>query len=196
MFCLGESCGSLKQILEILIQSGIGHEVCLAEPQGGPWRIISLTVNPNLKQAGHGTLFDSSMANHIVGFTFHSVSSVPIPFRFSLSADTYSVYSFCWRHIMRGAPLTMPIMFVPPSLSSSYIFLTPLYSWLEKKATASIERDENYIPHQREHYDLPSQKEARKADYAEVFEETPLWTLSRVLIMQGLYAIFLDVHSN
>lgn len=91
MFCLGEPCGSLDQILEILIQTGLGHEVCLAEPKRGPWRIISLTIYPNMKQAGHGTLFDSSMANHIVGFTFHSVSSVPIFFCPSLSADTYSI---------------------------------------------------------------------------------------------------------
>jgi len=49
-----------------------------------------------------------------------------------------------------------------------------------------MERDENYVPQLRSDYGLPAQENARKADYAEVFEETPIWTLSRVLIMQGL----------
>lgn len=55
-----------------------------------------------------------------------------------------------------------------------------------QKATGWIERDENYIPHYRRDYNLPPREKAKKADYAEVFEETPIWTLARVLIMQGL----------
>ncbi|KZV76590.1 delta-12 fatty acid desaturase protein [Peniophora sp. CONT] len=53
-------------------------------------------------------------------------------------------------------------------------------------STGSIERDENYVPYHRDDFGLPPKKEARRADYAEVFEETPLFTLLRVLIMQGM----------
>ena len=59
-----------------------------------------------------------------------------------------------------------------------------------QKATGSIERDENYVPYHRDDFNLPPRKEAHKADYAEIFEETPLFTLLRVLIMQGLYVTF------
>lgn len=69
--------------------------------------------------------------------------------------------------------------------------LIPYYAWRQThhahhKATGWIERDENYIPHYRRDYNLPPREKAKKADYAEVFEETPIWTLARVLIMQGL----------
>ncbi|KDQ60225.1 hypothetical protein JAAARDRAFT_191632 [Jaapia argillacea MUCL 33604] len=68
--------------------------------------------------------------------------------------------------------------------------LIPYFAWrsthhAHHKAVASIERDENYVPHLREYYNLPEEKKARAADYAEIFEETPIWTLVRVLIMQG-----------
>jgi hypothetical protein len=56
-----------------------------------------------------------------------------------------------------------------------------------QKATASMERDENYVPYTRSEYNLPDEKKATKADYAEIFEETPLWTLTRMFIMQGLW---------
>lgn len=49
-----------------------------------------------------------------------------------------------------------------------------------------MERDENYVPYLRSEYNLPPEKQATKFDYAEVFEETPIWTLARMFIMQGL----------
>ncbi|PBL01022.1 hypothetical protein ARMGADRAFT_1043115 [Armillaria gallica] len=52
-------------------------------------------------------------------------------------------------------------------------------------ATSSMERDENYVPYSRSDYGLPSKDKARQFDYDEVFEETPIYTLSRMLIMQG-----------
>ena len=55
-----------------------------------------------------------------------------------------------------------------------------------QKAVGSMERDENYVPHLRSHYKLPPQERARYADYAEVFEETPIMTLFRMLVMQAL----------
>ncbi|KIY43773.1 hypothetical protein FISHEDRAFT_52616 [Fistulina hepatica ATCC 64428] len=69
--------------------------------------------------------------------------------------------------------------------------LIPYFSWrhthnVHHKTTASMERDENYVPYVRSDYNLPPEKKATRADYAEVFEETPLWTMGRMLIMQGL----------
>ncbi len=49
-----------------------------------------------------------------------------------------------------------------------------------------MERDENYVPYSRSDYGLPSKAKSRQFDYDEVFEETPIYTLSRMLIMQGL----------
>jgi omega-6 fatty acid desaturase (delta-12 desaturase) len=49
-----------------------------------------------------------------------------------------------------------------------------------------MKRDENYVPYTCSEYNLPDAKEATKADYAEVFEETPLFTLTHMFIMQGL----------
>lgn len=49
-----------------------------------------------------------------------------------------------------------------------------------------MERDENYVPYTRSEYNLPDEKKATTADYAAVFEETPLVTLARMLVMQGL----------
>ncbi|KAG5635515.1 hypothetical protein H0H81_010978 [Sphagnurus paluster] len=60
--------------------------------------------------------------------------------------------------------------------------LIPYYAWrsthhAHHKATASIERDENYVPYTRSEYNLPDAKRVTKADYAEIFEETPIYTL-------------------
>ncbi|KAF8656529.1 hypothetical protein AX16_002493 [Volvariella volvacea WC 439] len=68
--------------------------------------------------------------------------------------------------------------------------LIPYFSWrathhAHHKATSSVERDENYVPYLRSEYNLPPQEKATKFDYAEVFEETPLWTLGRMFIMQA-----------
>ncbi|KAK0506111.1 fatty acid desaturase-domain-containing protein [Armillaria luteobubalina] len=68
--------------------------------------------------------------------------------------------------------------------------LIPYYAWrathhAHHKATSSMERDENYVPYLRSDFGLPSKAKARQFDYDEVFEETPIYTLSRMLIMQG-----------
>jgi hypothetical protein len=49
-----------------------------------------------------------------------------------------------------------------------------------------VERDENYVPYLRSDYKLPSESKATKADYAEIFEETPIYTLFWMGIMQWL----------
>lgn len=55
-----------------------------------------------------------------------------------------------------------------------------------QKAVNSIERDENYVPHLRSSYKLPPEERATTADYAEVFEETPLFTAVRMFVMQAM----------
>ncbi len=55
-----------------------------------------------------------------------------------------------------------------------------------QKAVNSIERDENYLPHLRSDYQLPPEERATTADYAEVFEETPLFTAVRMFVMQAM----------
>jgi hypothetical protein len=85
---------------------------------------------------------------------------------------------------MPGAQLTTLTMYVSGHITLLTVSLTvPL---TVQKATASMERDENYVPYTRSEYNLPEEKKATKFDYAEVFEETPLFTLFRMFIMQGL----------
>ncbi|KAJ7091326.1 delta-12 fatty acid desaturase [Mycena belliarum] len=67
--------------------------------------------------------------------------------------------------------------------------LTPFYSWrashhAHHKATMSVERDENYVPRTRTDYGLPAESLATISDYHEIFDDTPLYTLLRILIMQ------------
>jgi hypothetical protein len=50
----------------------------------------------------------------------------------------------------------------------------------------SIERDENFVPRTRTDYNLPSESSAHLSDYHDVFEETPIYTLLRMLFMQAL----------
>ncbi|KAJ3507813.1 hypothetical protein NLJ89_g6095 [Agrocybe chaxingu] len=57
---------------------------------------------------------------------------------------------------------------------------------VHSKATGSMERDENYVPYTRSTFSLPDEKKATQMDYAEVLEETPLYTLFRLFIMQAL----------
>lgn len=49
-----------------------------------------------------------------------------------------------------------------------------------------MERDENYVPRTRSDYKLPPQEKARAMDYEEIFEEMPLFTLGRMVLMQLL----------
>ncbi|KJA16240.1 hypothetical protein HYPSUDRAFT_207206 [Hypholoma sublateritium FD-334 SS-4] len=69
--------------------------------------------------------------------------------------------------------------------------LVPYYAWRSShnahhKATMSLERDENFVPRTRKDYNLPPDSVAHIADYREVFEETPIYTLVRMLLMQVL----------
>ncbi|TFK53584.1 hypothetical protein OE88DRAFT_1655769 [Heliocybe sulcata] len=69
--------------------------------------------------------------------------------------------------------------------------LVPYYSWRSThrshhKGTASLERDENYLPRTRSDYNLPTLSRARLADYREAFEDAPLYILLRMLLMQAV----------
>jgi len=49
-----------------------------------------------------------------------------------------------------------------------------------------MENDENYVPYTRSKYKLPEEKIATKVDYSEIFDETPIYTLWRMFVMQVL----------
>ncbi|KAJ7160433.1 fatty acid conjugase [Mycena filopes] len=64
--------------------------------------------------------------------------------------------------------------------------LTPYFAWKRSHHThhrtvGSIERDENYVPRTREELGFTSLEQLH-----EIFEETPLYTLGRLLVMQLL----------
>jgi len=68
--------------------------------------------------------------------------------------------------------------------------LVPFFAWkaghnAHHKAVGCLERDENYVPYVRSDFKLPPQERARRADYAEVFDDTPIMTLARLLVMQA-----------
>ncbi|KAI0311930.1 fatty acid desaturase-domain-containing protein [Amylostereum chailletii] len=74
-------------------------------------------------------------------------------------------------------------------LSLHTFLLIPYYSWRRThhnhhKATGAMERDENFVPRTRSHFGLPPQSVASTLDYHELFEEAPLYTLLRMLLMQ------------
>ncbi|CAK5267632.1 unnamed protein product [Mycena citricolor] len=67
--------------------------------------------------------------------------------------------------------------------------LTPFYAWrashnAHHRATMSLERDENYIPRTRQGYHLPDESVATLDDYHDIFDDTPIYTLARMLFMQ------------
>ncbi|KAH7890990.1 delta-12 fatty acid desaturase [Phlebopus sp. FC_14] len=69
--------------------------------------------------------------------------------------------------------------------------LVPYFNWrsthqTHHKGTGSIERDGTYIPRTRAYYKLPPRAIAHVSDYHDVFEETPIYTLLRMLAMQLL----------
>ncbi|KAF9524564.1 delta-12 fatty acid desaturase [Crepidotus variabilis] len=82
--------------------------------------------------------------------------------------------------------------------------LVPYYAWRSShhahhKATSSLERDENYVPRTRSDYKLPSESTAHLVDYHEIFEETPIYTLGRMVFMQLLgwqYYLFSNAMGN
>ncbi|KAG5718825.1 Delta(12) fatty acid desaturase [Termitomyces sp. T112] len=82
--------------------------------------------------------------------------------------------------------------------------LVPYYAWRSShhahhKATMSVERDENFVPRTRSEYGLPPENIAKVNDYHEMFEETPIYTLLRMIFMQVLgwqYYLFTNAMGN
>ncbi|KAL0563635.1 hypothetical protein V5O48_018429, partial [Marasmius crinis-equi] len=58
------------------------------------------------------------------------------------------------------------------------------------KATVSVERDVNYVPHTRSRFNLPPESVAQPKDYHEIFEETPIYTFYRMFLMQVFGLLF------
>lgn len=61
-----------------------------------------------------------------------------------------------------------------------------LHANMWQNAANSVERDENFVPRLRSDYSLPPKGASQPLNYREVFEETPLYTLGRMLAMQLL----------
>ncbi|KAJ7475899.1 delta-12 fatty acid desaturase [Mycena latifolia] len=69
--------------------------------------------------------------------------------------------------------------------------LVPYYAWRSShrahhKKTMSIEDDENYVPRTRSDFGLPPAGQARMTDYHDIFEETPIYSLLRLIVMQAV----------
>ncbi|KAJ7484450.1 delta-12 fatty acid desaturase [Mycena latifolia] len=69
------------------------------------------------------------------------------------------------------------------------VLFTPYFGWRSThrghhKATSSIERDENYVPYTRSEVGLPSITASHAVNYHDVLEETPIYTLGAMIIMQ------------
>ncbi|THH19426.1 hypothetical protein EUX98_g8782 [Antrodiella citrinella] len=69
--------------------------------------------------------------------------------------------------------------------------LAPHFSWrathnAHHKYTNSMEHDENWVPRTREDLNLPSEGKATKIDYEDMFGDTPLYILGRLVLQQIL----------
>jgi hypothetical protein len=52
-----------------------------------------------------------------------------------------------------------------------------------QKGTASLERDENYVPRTRRDLKLPKSEFSNPVDYHEILEEAPIYTLGKIVFM-------------
>ncbi|KAI0926530.1 hypothetical protein AcW1_002505 [Taiwanofungus camphoratus] len=69
--------------------------------------------------------------------------------------------------------------------------LTPYYAWRathrsHHKGTNNLDRDETYHPQTREDFKLPPEAVSKPMDYKDLVEETPLYTLYKMVIRQFL----------
>ncbi|KAJ6561601.1 delta-12 fatty acid desaturase [Mycena capillaripes] len=56
----------------------------------------------------------------------------------------------------------------------------------DQKKTMSLEDDENYVPRTRSDFGLPPAGQAHITDYHDIFEETPIYALLRLVLMQAV----------
>ncbi|KAF9506555.1 hypothetical protein BS47DRAFT_1399401 [Hydnum rufescens UP504] len=62
--------------------------------------------------------------------------------------------------------------------------------------SSSMERDENYLPKTRSELKMAPESVMKKADYEEIFGETPFYTLTRMAIMQFLgWQLYLTINA-
>ncbi|KAL0946314.1 hypothetical protein HGRIS_012555 [Hohenbuehelia grisea] len=82
-------------------------------------------------------------------------------------------------------------------LAMHAFLLVPYFSWrsthrTHHKSTNNLERDETYIPPTRKDFKLPEGKVAVRMDYKEIIEETPGFTLFKLVMRQFLgYQLYL-----
>lgn len=72
----------------------------------------------------------------------------------------------------------------------TFLFV-PYYAWrathhAHHKATSSIDKDGDWVPRDRSYFGLPAAVVATVADYEDLFEDTPIFTLVRIIAMQLL----------
>lgn len=63
---------------------------------------------------------------------------------------------------------------------------------LRQKGANNLARDETYHPFTRTDLKLPDAESATPMDYKELIEETPLFTLFKMVIRQFLYVLGVD----
>lgn len=132
-------------------------------------------------EAGHGTLSQYSVINHIVGYGLHTVH-----------VHLFRIF-WPWLTVYFLVP-SCPILFLEIHSQCTSCILNSIFCFdfsdistlPPQKATSSVERDENYVPRTRSDYSLPPAHSAQLIDYHEIFEETPIYTLLRMLAMQAL----------
>ncbi|KAF8525205.1 fatty acid desaturase-domain-containing protein [Hysterangium stoloniferum] len=93
-------------------------------------------------------------------------------------------------HISAGHGTLSPYKWLNHALGFTLhtFILVPYFSWRwthrnHHKASALLERDENYVPRTRSQLKLPAPQRSKKIDYNEIFEEAPICTLIKLIFM-------------
>lgn len=120
-----------------------------------------LTLSCPREQAGHEALSQYPWVNAVIGIVLHTFVLTP----FYAWRATHRIH-----HVYRYLP---------------YSILSGSHYW-PQKSTNNLERDVTYIPPTRNDFKLPDGKVAVRMDYAEVFEETPAYTLFKLFVRQFL----------
>lgn len=115
----------------------------------------------------------------MVGFLLHTVNNL-IGFASAIEAHSFVVASYSLLFLAGNSSCTSCKYF------QTVRYMHHSFVFSGQKATASMERDENYVPYTRSQFKLPDEKSSKKTDYDELFEETPVYTMYRLFIMQAL----------
>ena len=115
-----------------------------------------------MAQCGHETLSPYSLLNHVIGICLHTFFLTPY---------------FAWRATHRS-------LHVCTHLSYYFVVNAGVIDPRLQKGTNNLARDETYHPWTRKDWKLPDAAHATKMDYKELIEETPLYTLSKLVFRQ------------